>query len=61
MFLCLTTYATGKLEQMQLLRTFPMVVDTEALQRRKTALERAIDETDKSITVFERPRVYVAP
>jgi len=38
-----------------------MVVDTEALQRRKTALERAIDETDKSITVFERPRVYVAP
>jgi hypothetical protein len=52
---------TGRSELETALRKFPFQADTEAQLRRRTALEQALTDTDRSVRTFEKPRVYVSP
>jgi len=56
---CLIDYI-GREEYANMLARFPMIIDTQALQRRKAKLESQIDENERAIEKFSMQRVYVA-
>ena len=56
----LNNLKASKTEVEKLISKMPLSMRTLALQQRKTELEKKVDELDKAIATFSRPKVYIA-
>jgi hypothetical protein len=46
-------------EALKVLRSFPMIVDTESMKASRATAERRVDELEGAIKTFERPKVFI--
>jgi hypothetical protein len=51
---------SSKAEALKQLQALPFVIETPSLKRRQQGLEDKLNEIEKAITLFSKPKVYIA-